>query len=156
MLCLVLSLIYFYGTKLSTNQNFYETSTLGNMLMTSSASLFLISFMITGIPLLKEPSRDQYLTLNSVLTRLFTTRLVSATVYSFHESKIMTKHIADLEVNSLITDCEGAWGSLLLLAAKLRQENCDDINTFIWLLCVSYRPLNCIILDFEFSYAPLC
>ena len=30
----------------------------------------------------------------------------------------MTKIIADLEASDLITDCEGAWGFLLLLAAK--------------------------------------
>ena len=39
-------------------------------------------------------------------------------VYGFHESKMMTAQIADLEANGLITECEGAWGFLLLLAAE--------------------------------------
>ena len=29
-------------------------------------------------------------------------------VYGFHESKIMTKQIADLEASDFITDCEGS------------------------------------------------
>ena len=39
-------------------------------------------------------------------------------VYGFHESKMMTAQIADLEANGLITECEGAWGFLLLLDAE--------------------------------------
>ena len=58
-------------------------------------------------------------------------------VYSFHESRIMTKLIADLEANKLIRDCEGPWGSLLLLAANPHQESCTNISAFIWRLCVS-------------------
>ena len=67
----------------------------------------------------------------------------------------MTAQIADLEANDIITDCEGSWGSLLLLATKPQQESCDDINTFVWRLCVSYRPLNRITLGFEFTI-PRC
>ena len=67
----------------------------------------------------------------------------------------MTKLIADLEVNNLIRDCEGPWGSLLLLAAKPHQESCTNISAFIWRLCVSYRPLNKITLGFEFPI-PRC
>ena len=59
-------------------------------------------------------------------------------IYGFHECKIMTKLIAELEVNMLIRDCEGPWGSLLLLAAKSHQEICTNISAFIWRLCVSY------------------
>ena len=55
-------------------------------------------------------------------------------VYRFHESKIITKLMADLEANKFIRDCEGLWGSL----------------PFIRRLCVSYRPLNKITLGFEF------
>lgn len=76
-------------------------------------------------------------------------------LYGFHESKIMTAQIADLEANGIITDCEGAWSSLLLLAAKPHQESYDDINTFVWRFCVSYRPLNRIIFGFEFPI-PRC
>ena len=52
-------------------------------------------------------------------------------VYSFHESKIMTKKIADFEISGIAINFEGAWWSLLLFAAKPHQENCVDINAFI-------------------------
>ena len=45
-------------------------------------------------------------------------------VYGFHESKIMTKLINNLEESDLIFDCEGASESLLLLTAKPHQESC--------------------------------
>ena len=70
IVCLVLVLISFYRKKLMINQNFYKTFTLGKMLMTHSARLFFISFLITGIPFVKKASRDQDLTLNFVLIRL--------------------------------------------------------------------------------------
>ena len=71
-------------------------------------------------------------------------------VYGFHESKIMNRLIDDLENSGLIRDCEGAWGSLLLITAKLHQESCDDIAFFNWRLCVSCRSLNSITLPFQF------
>ena len=71
-------------------------------------------------------------------------------VYSFHESKIMTKCIADLETNKLITDCESPCGSLLLLTGKSHQESCTHVSAFIARLCVSYRPLKKITLGFDF------
>ena len=52
-------------------------------------------------------------------------------VYGFHESKIVTKLITDLETSKLIRDCEDPWGFLLLLAAKPHQEGCTDIRAFI-------------------------
>ena len=61
----------------------------------------------------------------------------------------MNKLIADLEAIDLITDCEGAYGSLLLLAVKSHQEICMNIHAFIWKICVSYRPLNSITIGFE-------
>ena len=76
-------------------------------------------------------------------------------VYDFHKSKIMTKLIADLEANKLIRDCEGPWGSLILLAAKHHHESCTNILAFIWRLFVNYRPLNKITLGFEFPI-PRC
>ena len=76
-------------------------------------------------------------------------------VYEFHERKIMNELIDDLENSGLIRDCEGVWGSLLLLAAKPHQESCDDVNSFIWRLCVSYRALNSITLPFQFP-TPRC
>ena len=76
-------------------------------------------------------------------------------VYGFHESKILTKLIADLEVNKLIRDREGPLDSLVLLAAKFHQENCTNILAFIQRICANYRPLNKITLGFEFP-VPRC
>ena len=121
--------------------------------MPPSANPALISFIITGIPSVNKKSRDQYLTLKSVLTRVIHHPFVI--VCGFHESKDMTKTISDIEFCSLITDCEGAWGSLLLFVTKPHQESCNDINAFIWRLYVSYPPLNCVILVFEFCI-PCC
>ena len=72
--------------------------------------------------------------------------------YGIHERKITNTHIQILEDNDRICDCEGAWVWLLLLALKLRQEECTDINDFVWRLCISYRPLNSVAKSFEFSY----
>ena len=75
--------------------------------------------------------------------------------YGCRERKIMNKHIQALDDSSLITDCTGHWESLLLLATKLHQEDCTDVDNFIWRLCVSYRPLNGITRSFEFPI-PRC
>ena len=50
--------------------------------------------------------------------------------YGIHECKIMDKHIHILETNDWICDCEGPWGSLILLTPKPHQEECTDINDF--------------------------
>ena len=76
-------------------------------------------------------------------------------VYSFHESKIMTKQIADFEISGIAINFEGAWWSLLLFAAKPRQEDCGDINAFISILCARYRSLNLIRFGFKISYTQL-
>ena len=57
----------------------------------------------------------------------------------YHERKIMNKHIQALDDSGLNTDCAGSWGSLLLLAPKSHQEDCNDVKNFIWRLCVSYQ-----------------
>ena len=75
--------------------------------------------------------------------------------YGSHERKIMDKHSHILETNNWICDCEGPWGSLILLAPKPHQEECTDINDFIWRLYVSYRPLNSATRSFEFPI-PRC
>jgi len=64
--------------------------------------------------------------------------------YGIHERKIIDKHIHILETNDWICDYEGPWGSLILLTPKPHQEECTDINEFIWRLCVSYRSLNSV------------
>ena len=75
--------------------------------------------------------------------------------YGIHERKIMDKHIHILETKDWICDYEGPWGSLILLAPKTRQEECTEINDFIWRLCVSYRLLNSVTQSFEFPI-PRC
>ena len=50
----------------------------------------------------------------------------------------MKKHIKTLEESGLITDCTEPWGFLLLLDAKPHQEDCTDIDNFIWRVCASY------------------
>ena len=67
----------------------------------------------------------------------------------------MNKHISVLEDSGLIVDCEGHWGSLLVLAPKSHQEDCSSIDDFIWRLCVSCRPLNIITRSFEYPI-PRC
>ena len=43
--------------------------------------------------------------------------------YGIHERKIMDKHIQVLEANDWICDCEGPWGSIVVLAPKPHQES---------------------------------
>ena len=62
----------------------------------------------------------------------------------------MNRHIASLEDSSLIVDCKGPLGSLLILDPKPRQENYNSIDNFICRLCVSYRPLNFFTRSFEY------
>ena len=59
---------------------------------------------------------------------------------------MMNTHIQALDDSGLITYCTGPWGSLLLLAPKPHQEDCNDV----WRLCVSYRPLDGITRSFTF------
>ena len=62
----------------------------------------------------------------------------------------MNQFITALVDSGLITDCEGSRGSILLIDVKPHQEECTNINPFIWMLCVSYRPLNSITRSFEY------
>ena len=70
ILCLVLLLISFYERKRLINRNFFKIYVSGKMLMTLPTNLFLISFMITGIPSVNEESCEQCLTLNSILAQV--------------------------------------------------------------------------------------
>ena len=54
-----------------------------------------------------------------------------------------------------ITDCDGPWRSIILLAPKPRQEDIHIINNFVWRLCVSYRSLNIVTKPFTFPI-PRC
>ena len=75
--------------------------------------------------------------------------------YDIHERKIMDKHIQIFEANNWICDCEDPWGSLILLAPKPHQESCNNIQNFVWRLCISYRSLNRVTKSFEFPI-PRC
>ena len=67
----------------------------------------------------------------------------------------MDKYIHIIEANDCICDCEGPWGSLILLAPKPHQDSCNNINDFVWSLCTSYCPLNGVTKSFEFQI-PRC
>ena len=75
--------------------------------------------------------------------------------YEFHEHNIINQHIAALEDSELITDYERSGYSLLLLTTKPSQEDCTDINHFIWSLYISYQPLHSINRSFEYTI-PRC
>ena len=70
--------------------------------------------------------------------------------YRIHERKIMDKYIQILGANDWICDCEGPWGSLILLVLKPHQETCTNIIDFLWRLCISYCLLNSVSRSFEF------
>ena len=71
-------------------------------------------------------------------------------MHGIHEWKIVNKDIQVVEANDWIFDCESIWVYLTLLVCKPHQEECTDINDFLWYLCVSYRSLNSITKSFEF------
>jgi hypothetical protein len=58
--------------------------------------------------------------------------------YGPRKSKIIMKHLAVLKANGWIHKCYGAWGSAIVLAAKLHQEHivrCQILAVFadFWL-----------------------
>ena len=57
--------------------------------------------------------------------------------------------------NDWIEECKGPWGSLIVLAPKPHQEHIDDINDFVWRMCVSYRALNAVTKPFTYPI-PRC
>ena len=75
--------------------------------------------------------------------------------YGVLEAKITTEHTIQLKNNNWIRDCTKPWSDLLLLAAKLHQESCVQIDKFVWRLCISYYPLNSVTRSFEFPI-PRC
>jgi len=77
--------------------------------------------------------------------------------YGVHESQIMTKQLADLEDLSWISLFVGlsGWLSMIVLAPKPHQEHIENIDDFIWRLCVSYRGLNSATLVYSFPI-PRC
>lgn len=75
--------------------------------------------------------------------------------YGPHEAKIIMPQITDLLKNEWIRLCYGAWGSMIVLAPKPHQEDIDDIDEFIWRMCISYRKLNGVTKPFQFPI-PRC
>ena len=75
--------------------------------------------------------------------------------YGFHESKVIMQQIEKLLQNKWARKCGGPWGSMIVLAAKPHQEDMDDIEKFVWRMCVSYRALNRITKPFQFPI-PRC
>ena len=69
--------------------------------------------------------------------------------YGYHESAIIMEQVLALLKNSWIEECEGPWGSMVVLAPKPHEEHIKDIADFIWRMCVSYRKLNSITKPYE-------
>ena len=65
------------------------------------------------------------------------------------------EQIKCLKGNAWIKERDGAWGSHIVLAAKPHQEDVDDIQNFVWRMCVSYRGLNKVTKIYEFTI-PRC
>ena len=57
--------------------------------------------------------------------------------------------------NVWVEKCGGSWGSSIVLAKKTHQEHIQNIDDFIWIMCVSYRKLNGITKPFYLT-TPLC
>ena len=57
--------------------------------------------------------------------------------------------------NDWIELCFGPWGSSIVLAAKPHQEHIENIEDFIWRMCVSYRKLNSVTKPFQYPI-PRC
>ena len=71
--------------------------------------------------------------------------------YGPHETKIIIKNINVLRDNGFIERITtGGWGSPIVLAPKPHQETVNDIDDFVWRMCVSYRGLNKITNPFQF------
>ena len=70
--------------------------------------------------------------------------------YGKHKSVIIQQHIKVLLANNWVERCGGSWGSPIVLAPKPHQESVQDIDDFVWRMCVSYRGLNGVTWSFEY------
>ena len=52
--------------------------------------------------------------------------------------------------NDWIKQCEGGWGAPIVLALKPHQETLDNVDKFLWRMCISYRQLNRVTNPFEY------
>ena len=60
------------------------------------------------------------------------------------------KQVQVLLKNVWIEKCGGPWGSSIVLGARPHHEHIQNIDDFIWRMCVSYRKINGITKPFEF------
>ena len=75
--------------------------------------------------------------------------------YGPHKKSIIMEQISSLLDNDWIVVCGGSWGTQIVLSAKPHQEHIDDMNKFIWRMCVSYRGLNKVTKLYEYLI-PCC
>ena len=52
--------------------------------------------------------------------------------------------------NDWVEQCQGEWGSSIVIAPKPHQEGIVDIEDFVWRMCISYRGLNKVTNLFEY------
>ena len=61
------------------------------------------------------------------------------------------KQVRVVLANDLISKCfSSGWGSPVVLASKSHQEHINDVEEFIWRICISYRGLNIVTNLFEY------
>ena len=70
--------------------------------------------------------------------------------YGPQESKIINEHIKVLKENDWVEHYKGGWGSPIVIALKPHQESIEDIDDFLWRMCISYRGLNMVTQPFEY------
>ena len=70
--------------------------------------------------------------------------------YGPHKSTVILKHINVLLCNDWTEQCQGGWGSPIVLAPKPYQEGIIDIEDFVWRMCVFCRGLNKVTHPFEY------
>ena len=65
--------------------------------------------------------------------------------YGVRESPIMQKTIDNLlKTGFIIDDYDSPWNSNIVLAPKPHQEDCTEIDDFVWRFCISYVQLNLV------------
>ena len=63
--------------------------------------------------------------------------------YGMHESPIMQRTIDELlKLKFIKPDVTSPWGFRITLAPKPHQEDCTNINDFVWRFCINYISLN--------------
>ena len=63
--------------------------------------------------------------------------------------------IRSLPKNNWIEECKGPWGIHILFAEKPHQEHMENIEDFVWRICILYRVLNKVTRPFEYPI-PRC